>query len=425
MSLLMKRRRFLKLAGIGAVVVVGGVAGLRFGLPRLLRPRPPGELDEEAVAFVERCFAGLDRGRLWDSHVHLLGLGGGGTGCWVNPDSRSHLHPIRRFQFDLFRSAVGIGEDATADRDYLERLLELHRLANPQGKLLCMAFDVFVDESGVERPELSAFHTPNEYVLDLAARHEELHACVSIHPYRADAVDRLDAAAARGARAVKWLPNSMGIDPDSPRCDPFYRRLAELGLPLITHGGREYAVDLRHDQELGNPLKLRRGLDHGARLIVAHCASFGSLNDLDEPEGERRQLQAFDLFMRLFTDRQYEKTLHADISGLTLINRSARVLRELLTAEELHPRLVNGSDYPIPALSFVFSPLKLEFEGFLTRAERELCRRVARANPLLFDFVLKRTVSAESGGRRYRLANAVFETERLFQGGAQLVGRSG
>lgn len=410
----MKRRRFLALAGAGAVAVAGGIAGLRFGLPPLLRPRPLRELDDEAAGFVEGCFEGLERSRLWDTHVHLLGLGGSGSGCWVNPQSRSHMHPIRRFQFDLFRAAVGIGEDATADEDYVERMLELHRSANPQGKLLAMAFDTFVDENGVERPELSAFHTPNDYVLRLAARHESLRACVSIHPYRTDAVERLDAAAEAGARAVKWLPNSMGIDPDSPLCDPFYRRLAELRLPLITHGGREYAVDLRHDQELGNPLKLRRALDLGARLIVAHCASFGSLNDLDEPEGERRQLQAFDLFMRLFTDKQYEDLLLADISGLTLINRSARVLRELLTAEELHSRLVNGSDYPIPALSFVFSPLKLELEGFLTGRQRELCNRVERVNPLLFDFVLKRSVSVESGGRLYRLAPSVFETERLF-----------
>lgn len=410
----MNRRRFLVVAGAGAAAVVGGVAGLRFGLPRLLRPRPVRVLDDEAAEFVERCFAGLDRRRVWDTHVHILGLGSAGSGCWVNPDARSHLHPIRRFQFDLFRSAVGIRDDATADEDYVERLLKLHRQANPQGKLLAMAFDAFVDERGVERPELSAFHTPNDYVLRLAARHDELLACVSIHPYRADAVERLDEAAAAGARAVKWLPNSMGIDPDSPRCDPFYRRLAELGLPLITHGGREYAVDMRHDQELGNPLRLRRALDQGARVIAAHCASFGSLNDLDEPEAERRQLHAFDLFMRLFTDRQYEDRLFADISGLTLINRSARVLRELLAARELHPRLVNGSDYPIPALGFLFSTLKLEFEGFLTRRQRELCNRVLRANPLLFDFVLKRSLAAEGGGRRVALAPEVFETDRVF-----------
>jgi mannonate dehydratase len=268
----------------------------------------------------------------------------------------------------------------------------------------------------MERPELSAFHTPNEYVLRLAARHEELLACASIHPYRVDAVERLDAAVEAGARAVKWLPNSMGIDPDSPRCDAFYRRLAELRIPLITHGGREYAVDMRHNQELGNPLRLRRALDHGARLVVAHCASFGSLNDLDEPEGERRQLQAFDLFMRLFTDAQYEDRLFADISGLTLVNRSARVLRELLMAQELHPRLVNASDYPIPALGFLFSPLKLEFEGFLTRGQRDLCNRISRVNPLLFDFVLKRTLAVESGGRSYRLSPATFETDWLFSG---------
>ncbi len=35
-------------------------------------------------------------------------------------------------------------------------------------------------------------------------------------------------------------------------------------------------------------------------------------------------------------------------------------------------------------------------------------------NPLLFDFVLKRSVRLEKGGQTYRFAESVFETSWLF-----------
>ena len=99
------RRRFLWLAG-GGVVALGGIGGLYIGLPRLLKPGPRRELGPEAAAFVEECFAGLDRSRLWDTHVHVIGLGSGDSGCWVQPEMLSALHPVKRFQFSLKAAAV-------------------------------------------------------------------------------------------------------------------------------------------------------------------------------------------------------------------------------------------------------------------------------------------------------------------------------
>jgi mannonate dehydratase len=411
----MPRRRFLVLGGAGlGVAAVGGLAGLRFGLPRWSRPGPlvpVSELSDEAQAFVERCFAGLDRSRVWDTHVHLVGLAEGGNGCWINPEMQSHLHPVKRFQFDVYTAALGMTSPETADRDFVERLLALQRAANPRGKLVLMGFDQAVAENGRELPEQSPYYTPNTYVLELAARHDELLACASIHPYRTDAVERLDACAEAGAVAVKWLPNAMGIDPASPLCERFYRRLAELGLPLITHGGEEYAVHAAHGQELGDPLRLRTALDLGVRVVVAHCASLGSF------EGE----PAFDRFMRLFRDPSYDGNLFGDISALTQINRSAEPVETLLAAPELHHRLVNGSDYPLPALRVLFSTGKWQLAGLLGGEDRRMCNEIAEANPLLFDFVLKRSLVLVREGRACRFADSVFETDWLFGGGVHLV----
>jgi mannonate dehydratase len=405
------RRRFLALAGAGAV----GAVALRFAFPWWLRPGPPRAVEGEALELVERCFAGLDRSRIWDSHVHVIGLGSGGTGCSINPEMQSHLHPIKRLQYDAYTASIGMTDEATADADYIDRLLTLHRLANPDGRLLLLAFDHFVDESGQERPGESAFHTPNDYVLKLAATHEPFLAVASVHPYRADALDRLDAAAAQGAVAVKWLPNSMGIDPASARCDAFYERLATLGLPLITHGGREYAVEGGHGQELGNPLRLRRALDAGVRVVVAHCASFGDNLDLDAPAAERKELAAFDLFVRLLQEKQYEQTLFADISALNQVNRSGRALREMIKLPEFHPRLVSGSDFPLPCLGFLFSTRALHLRGYLTADEKRLCDEIHDANPLLFDFAVKRSLEVEEGGTVHRFADSVFQTDWLFR----------
>jgi mannonate dehydratase len=399
----------LALAGAGAL----GLLGLRFLVPRLMRSRAPREPDAATAAFVERCFEGIVRSKAWDTHVHLIGLGAGGTGCSVNPEMLDHLHPVKRFQFDVYMSGAGITDPATADADYVGRLLTLQRSRNPQGKLLLLAFDHYVSEDGTERPDLSPVYTPNDYAQRIADKHEGFEACASIHPHRTDCVDRLDEVVASGARAIKWIPNAMGIDPASSRCDPFYRRMADLRLPLLTHGGKEYAVDASHHQEWGNPLRLRRALDAGVRVIVAHCASMGSFRDLDS--GGEREVTSFDLFMRLFTDPQYEANLLADISTLAHVHRGPRPLKELLKAPELHGRLLYGSDYPLPALRFLIVPGKLQLAGLLDDDDRRYCDRLFDVNPLLFDFAVARSLRWEEGGRTYRFSPIVFESARAFE----------
>jgi mannonate dehydratase len=362
--------------------------------------------------FAERCFDGLERSRMWDVHVHLIGLGAGGTGCSVNPRMLSELHPIQSFQFDAYRAASGIGDPRTADADYVARLLALHREMNAAGRRVLLAFDHAVAEDGTEQPDLSPFHTPDEYVLRVAREHAEFAAGVSIHPYRQDAVERLDRAIAAGAVLVKWLPNAMGIDPASPLCDRFYGRLAETGLPLLTHAGKEYAVEAGQHQDLGNPLRLRRALEMGVRVIVAHCASLGSFRDLDAPG--QPSTSSFDLFMRLAADPRYRTNLHADISTLTQVHHDSEQLRRLLRATELHGRLLYGSDYPLPALRFMTVPRKLELAGLLDAEERRLCDELFDVNPLLFDFAVNRALRLVEDGETRRFPPSVFETSPLF-----------
>ena len=80
--------------------------------------------------------------------------------------------------------------------------------------------------------------------------------------------------------------------------EPFYRKMKEHDIILLSHGGKEQAVEAEEDQELGNPLRLRKPLDMGVRVIIAHAASLGSCKDLDCVGGKKsgllQSISAFD-----------------------------------------------------------------------------------------------------------------------------------
>ena len=407
------RRRLLCGLGAGAA----GAAGLRWGIPRWTRPGPivpVEELSDPARELVRRSFQGVERALLWDLHAHLVGLDSGRNGTWVHPDMQSWRHPWRKLQFDVYLSAAGASGQGAADVDrvYVERLFALHRAMNPEGKLVLLAFDERVEPDGTVDRAGSSFHTPDAYALRLAAEHDDVLACISVHPSRPDALARLEAGRAAGAVLVKWLPNAMGIDPSAKEHEPFYARLRELGLVLLSHTGNEKAVHAEEDQALGNPLLLRRPLDAGVRVIAAHCATYGTDVDLDRPGAVR--VPSFELFLRLMGEGT-EGRLFGGLSAVTLVNREPDVLRQLLSATELHPRLVNGSDYPLPAIDYLVSPWLLARRGLLEPSEVTPLREIFRANPLLFDFVLKRRLRLETGAGPVRFAASAFETGRLFR----------
>jgi predicted TIM-barrel fold metal-dependent hydrolase len=219
-------------------------------------------------------------------------------------------------------------------------------------------------------------------------------------------VDRLEAAVAGGARAIKWLPSAQAIDPASPRCDRFYSKLVDYRLPLIAHAGDERAVR-GHGEDLGNPLRLRRALDAGVRVVVAHCASLGTGVDLDG--GGSATVPNFDLFARLMDEPRYDRNLFGDISAVTQENR-VEVVATLLARKEWHPRLLNGSDYPLPGVLPLVSLPRLVERGLLPATAVPTLKVIREHNVLLFDFVLKRSLAHNGAG----FARSVFETRPFF-----------
>jgi predicted TIM-barrel fold metal-dependent hydrolase len=364
-------------------------------------------LSPRASELVKAAFSEIDPARLVDYHTHVAGLGTGGTHNLVNPKMRSWKHPLHRLKFAVYLSAAGVEDVERADFEFAERLVRLVSHIEPHGKYRLLAFDKNYNRDGTENLAKTEFYVPNEYVFALAAQHPDLfEPVISVNPYRRDAMAELEKWASRGGRMVKWLPNAMGIDPSDEGCDAFYRKMKELGLVLLSHGGEEKAVEAEEDQRLGNPLLLRRALEHGVKTIVAHCAGLGDNEDLDDPR--RGRVPNFQLFMRLLEDKRYDGLVFGDISAMTQFNRIGAPLATVIEREDIHHRLVNGSDYPLPAINLLIRTKPLLRAGYINAEERASLREIYHFNPLLFDFVLKRCLRLP--GTERRLPASVFHS---------------
>jgi mannonate dehydratase len=363
--------------------------------------------------FVRSAFAGLEMAKVWDAHVHIVGMGDSPSGIYVNPRMSSVWSPgdyARRVFFMNAGCAYAL-PGQSVDVAYVRRLLGALDGMRRGHKAILFAFERAYGEDGKVDLEHTTFHVPDGYVRELAREHPRYFewAC-SIHPYRRDAVEALEQAVRDGARAVKWLPSAMGIDPASPRCDRFYEAAARLGIPIVSHAGLARAVIGLDRQDFGNPLRLRRPLEAGVRVVVAHCASMGQDRDTDKgPNGP--YVDSFELFARLFDDRKYGKNLYGDISAMPQINRAAPALARVLEREDWHARLLNGSDYPLPGVMPLFSVDYLVSLGLLEASAKPLLTEIRLRNQLLFDFVLKRHL--RSNGKA--LSASVFETRRFFE----------
>ena len=284
-----------------------------------------------------------------DIHCHTAGIGAGGSGCMVSPALRNS------WKYRIYLKAFGIREEELmqeGDTLILQRISESLAGSERVSAAVILAMDAVVDENGDMDLEKTEIYIPNEFLASETSKYRNLLFGASINPYRKDALERLEKAAKDGAVLLKWLPSIQHIDPSDERLIPFYLKLKELGLPLLTHTGKESSFTWTRD-ELADPERLRLPLSMGVTVIAAHGASNGK-ND-GEPNHKR--------FLRLA--REFNN-LYADISALTQMNRPGH-LKRLVKHKDLHSRLIYGTDMPllntgiVSPLAFIFSisPRKL------------------------------------------------------------------
>ena len=198
----------------------------------------------------------------------------------------------------------------------------------------------------------------------------------SVNPNRPDALDRLQWAKDNGALLIKWLPSIQYINPEEKSFEPFYRKLVELKLPLLTHAGQERSFTHARD-ELADPVRLKLPLSLGVKVIVAHAASTGQNegeNDID----------------RLIGMLESYPNLYSDISSMTQINKPG-YLRQALKEKRFKGKLLYGSDFPLintAAVSPWYFPLNL------TRVQMKSISAIE--NPWDRDVALKEALGVSS-----------------------------
>jgi predicted TIM-barrel fold metal-dependent hydrolase len=272
-------------------------------------------------------------GPLIDFHVHLFGVGDGGTGCHLSAGQRRHVN------YRYLLALLGLADNGRMDRDYADALV-LQLRASAVTKAVLLAQDCRYDASG--RPDLArtSFFVPNDYLFEVARREPDLFIpCVSVNPRRRDALDELTRCAALGARILKIHPPTQDVDPGERRFAGFYRKCAELGVIVMVHTGTEHAAAVV-GHEFSDPARLVLPLEEGCTVVAAH-AGMGSFFDRE------------DFFPNLVAMVAKYPRLYCDTAILASTLRWRNVPR-LLASPEVLARTLHASDFPFPSNALVF-----------------------------------------------------------------------
>ena len=271
-------------------------------------------------------------GPVIDFHVHLFGVGDGGTGCYISEKQRHHT------TYPFFTRLMRLRENGRMDEDYLQRLVAMLRESSVQ-KAVLLAQDSRYDAYGKPDRENTSFYVPNDYVFRTVARFPDLFIpCVSINPKRGNALEELDRCAELGARVLKIHPPIQDVDPAEPRFRPFYRRCMEKKVIVMVHTGTEHSAEIVGHQ-FSDPLRLVPALEEGCTVVASHSGT----NDFFDKE---------DFFPNLLPLVRRFPKFYCDTSVLAEKFRW-RSLPRLLQEPELLERALHASDTPFPANAMV------------------------------------------------------------------------
>lgn len=334
---------------------------------RAAGPAAPGAGTAGRVADSERFSfepALEDGGPAWDS--------------FISPRATRRLS-FRGFQWLLGldpRLAPGAELDAALERVFADHLLA----PGPIERHVLLAFDRYHDAAGrrppppvTRRDRGSDIYSSNTFIRAVCRRHPGRFLFgASVHPYRENAVACIDEVCDAGAVLLKWLPLHQNIDIADPRTLAVLRRCAARELPVLVHYGSEFTLATQHPEFVSvAPLldvlgRLRRD---GAlpTTIVAHVAT--PVTPLGSEASHGRLIAAL---RGEFADAP----LYADISALTTWGK-IRYLRSVAAAQDLHPKLLFGTDFPVPlGLPRLRSDLRGAYRPIA--AERSWPQQVAR-----------------------------------------------
>ncbi len=273
-----------------------------------------------------------------DIHTHLM-----------NPDVRFE----RLFDKVTIRFfAQGLGVDpaellADPYGTYVASMAKSIQEAKHLERACLFGVDSRLDQQGREIDRDRTVCATTDDLLAVTQRHPEAFIpFFSVNPRRRNGLDLIDEYVERGCRGAKFLQNYWGIDLNDERFIPYYEKLISHRLPLIIHIGSEYSIDSDARYERIGMLDLP--LECGVTVIAAHMG-LGRINyrlrfwrNLSKHPGNFDS----DYFLLLEKLRRHDN-LYADISAI-LAPLRARALRHLAAQTDVHPKILFGTDYPVP-----------------------------------------------------------------------------
>ncbi len=309
-----------------------------------------------------------------DCHVHIVGNGKSGSGCWLRLGATWWQKPLAAHML----RHIGLGASSLHAADFDERYVaHLLRLVQESslGEIVILAQDEVFHADGKKMENTGSFHVPNDYVLRLAREHREFIPAVSIHPARHDALDELERCIAAGAAVLKLLPNCHNVDCNDPRYRKFWERMAEARLPLLAHTGGEHTVQVIN-AAYSDPRVLTLPLECGVTVIAAHAATKSGFGDTQ--------------YFHVFADMLAKwPNLYGDTSAWNVPQRGRFTKRCVgKDAGLLGERLLHGSDFPVPC-----NGLWALLGGSISFADWRRCRKIT--NVLERDYQLKLAMGFE------------------------------
>jgi uncharacterized protein len=303
------------------------------------------------ISFLAGCVVmaneDLEQLSITDWHVHVAGLGHGNSGNFINEAMRNN------YRFKYFLKWMNVTEkdlETHGDQIVVKRLNEQIEQSKYIDQAIILALDGVIDKETKQLDKANTqFYVDNEFVAQEAAKYPKLLFGASINPSRDNAIELLEKVHQQGAVLIKWIPSIMHFDPADKNFEPFYRKMAELNIPLLTHTGMEKSFPNTNDA-LADPRRLELALKSGVTVIAAHIATTGKSEGQDN----------FERIMPMFDEYP---NLYADISSLTQINKTGYLARAL-KRPGLTERMIYGTDWPLQYFPLVSPWYHLRHIGF-------------------------------------------------------------
>lgn len=381
-----------------------------------------GALSEGALRMIDAAFSDFTSGEVMaDYHVHFFGTGSPEPYVYNAPLESVPEGDRPRLNEDEFREAqpllqrpLAVGtlyamsdaERATVDDDSARRLVELIAAygapryagapeASPhRTDFHLLAMDGKYDRDG-RLADSSVLVLSNEYVIALV---EELNRKLqarggytrnrfvpvgSINPMRRDWREQIRLLREHGIKWIKWRVPTMDFDPAEVSAE-FYQSLVEAGIGILSHTGESRGLRMSVvDNARAAPLRLTKALDLGVTVVMLHI---GRASPKNAP------FLYYDQFVSMLENPKYEGRLYGEISAVPYEGTQHLLDRAVGLPPE---RMVNGSDYPaVVPYVFLDGTLKgLVKRGWLTKDQAEFLDEIYLYHPILFDFVMKRTLA--------------------------------